>query len=188
MILYAGNILSEHGFTPTFIETLAPKISQSYILKFVSRKKGQLSRLSDMISSLMKNKNKLELVLIDSYSMRAFWYTYILAYLCKHYAIPYMPILRGGGYPDRLLKSPAKCRFIFSNSALNISPSLYLKKYFEEAGYNVEYIPNFIPLENYSYLQRNSVKPKLFWVRSFDSTYNPLLAVEVLSLLKKKKS
>lgn len=186
MILYAGNILSKYGYTPTFIETLAPKLSESFEIISVSEKKAQLLRLWDMIRSVYKNKKHLNLVLIDSYSRRAFWYTYILAKLCHHYKIAYIPILRGGGYPERLKESPGKCRFIFSNSAINISPSLYLKKKFEDEGYSVDYIPNFIPIEEYSFKKRTKVKPKLFWVRSFHKIYNPLLAVDILEKLKKK--
>lgn len=188
MILYAGNILSKHGYTPTFIESLAPKLSERYEVKTVSEKKGQLPRLKDMVSSLIENRNKIKLVLIDSYSRKAFWYSYILARLSKRYNIPYIPILRGGGYPDRLKKSPTMCKYIFSNSMMNISPSLYLKKNFEDNGYNVEYIPNFISIEKYFYKERKKISPKLFWVRSFHEIYNPTLAIEILEILKKKYS
>ena len=186
MILYAGNILSRFGYTPTFIETLTPKLSEHYDVLAVSEKENKLMRLLDMVKSVFKNKNRLDLVLIDSYSVKAFWYTYIISKICQRLNIPYIPILRGGGYPDRLKQSPELCRFIFSNSHKNISPSFYLKKHFEDSGFNVDYIPNFIPIENYKFLQRKNIKPKLFWVRSFHEIYNPLLAIDVLKLLKIK--
>ncbi|MBL8008453.1 MAG: glycosyltransferase family 4 protein [Ignavibacteria bacterium] len=186
MILYAGNILSKYGYTPTFIELLTPKLAESFEVKPVSEYKNQVLRMIDMIWSLLKNRNKIKLVLIDSYSMRAFWYTYILSKMSFYLKIPYVPVLRGGGYSDRLKKSSGHCRFIFSNSYKNISPSLFLKSIFEKNGYEVDYIPNFIPIENYRFKKRNSVKAKLLWVRSFDKTYNPLLAVEILYRLKSK--
>ena len=96
MILYAGNILSKFGYTPTFIETLTPKLSEYYNVKAVSDKKNQLYRMFDMISALFNNKKKIDAVIIDSYSMRAFWYTYILSKLSVYFGIPYIPILRGG--------------------------------------------------------------------------------------------
>jgi len=186
MILYAGNILSTHGFTPTFIELLTPKLSEYYDIKSVSDKKEQSLRMLDMIRTLLKNKNAIQLVLVDSYSLRAFWYTYAIAKICIRLKIPYIPILRGGSYPDRLKQSPGLCKIIFSNSAKNISPSLYLKKFFEDEGYEVEYIPNFIPVKDYKFKERKQVKAKLLWVRSFDRTYNPLLAIEILKKLKTK--
>ncbi len=186
MILYAGNILSEYGYTPTFIELLTPKLSERYEIKAVSNKKNQIVRMLDMINNLLINKSKIKLLLIDSYSRRAFWYTYILAKLAHHFKIPYIPILRGGGYPERIIQSPGKCNFIFSNSQKNISPSLYLKTKFEEKGYDVDYIPNFIPVCKYVFKLRDFLKPKLLWVRSFHEIYNPLLAVEILKELKVK--
>jgi glycosyltransferase involved in cell wall biosynthesis len=184
MILYAGNILSSHGYTPTFIETLAPKLSEYYNITSVSDKLSQPLRLMDMVQTFYRLKKNLELVLIDSYSMRAFWFTYALAKLCRNYNIPYAPILRGGGYPERLKSSPSLCREVFGNAYRNISPSLYLKKHFEDAGFEVDYIPNFIPIENYKFKYRSEVGPRLFWVRSFHEIYNPVMALEVLRSLK----
>lgn len=186
MILYAGNILSRFGYTPTFIETLTPKLSEHYKIISVSEKENKLLRLIDMVNAVFKNRRNLDVVLIDSYSVKAFWYTYILSKICLYFKIPYIPILRGGGYPDRLRQSPGLCRYIFSNSYKNISPSYYLKKHFEDSGFSVEYIPNFIPIENYEYTQREKVRPRLFWVRSFHEIYNPLLALEILKKLKEK--
>lgn len=186
MIIYAGNILSGHGFTPTFIELLAPKLSEKYEVVAVSQKRNQVLRMTDMIRTFFKYKNKTDLVLIDSYSRKAFWYTYILARLCVRHDVKYIPILRGGGYPERLKRSPGKCRFIFSNSFRNVSPSLYLKKNFEDEKFIVEYIPNFLPIDEYSYKERSIIRPKLLWVRSFHEIYNPVLAIEVLAELKKK--
>ncbi|MBK8982153.1 MAG: glycosyltransferase family 4 protein [Ignavibacteria bacterium] len=186
MILYAGNILSKHGFTPTVIESLTPKLLERYEIISVSDKKNQILRMLDMIYNFLKYRKKLEMVLIDSYSMKAFWFTYILAILCKHFEIPYIPILHGGGYPDRFKSSPEKCSFIFRNSYRNVSPSIYLKEFFEEKGFEVTYIPNFIHINNYRFKKRNSAGPNILWVRSFHETYNPMLAVEILKELVKK--
>lgn len=184
MILYAGNKLSKFGYTPTCVETLTPKLSEMYEIISVSDKKNQILRLLDMISKLLKNKKRIDAVIIDSYSTRGFWFTYILARLCVKNKIPVIPYLHGGGYPERLESSPGKCFEIFSNSYKNISPSIYLKKHFEEKGYEVECIPNFISINEYEFKKRTEVSPKLLWVRSFDKTYNPLLAIEILQKLK----
>lgn len=186
MIYYAGNKLSKFGYTPTFIETLTPKLSEYYELISVSEKENKILRLTDMVTSLYSNRDKIKFVLIDSYSVKAFWYTYVLAKLCIKFRIPYAPILRGGGYLDRLKSSPGLCKYIFTNSVKNISPSVYLKKHFEDNGYEVDYIPNFIPIEKYKFKKRDSVKAKLLWVRSFHEIYNPVLAIEVLKKIKDK--
>ncbi|HAY33063.1 MAG TPA: glycosyltransferase family 4 protein [Ignavibacteria bacterium] len=186
MILYAGNILSKHGFTPTVIESLTPKLRERYDIISVSDKKNQILRMLDMIYGFLKYRKKLSVVLIDSYSMKAFWFTYILAILCKNFNIPYIPILHGGGYPDRFKSSPEKCNLIFRNSYRIVSPSLYLKEFFEGKGFEVTYIPNFIHINNYRFKKRDSAGANILWVRSFHETYNPMLAVEILKELVKK--
>lgn len=185
MILYAGNILSSHGYTPTFIETLAPKLAGRYKITVVSDKLSQPLRLFDMIRTFLRLRKNLDLVLIDSYSMKAFWFTYALAKLSMMWGIPYIPILRGGGYPERLKSSPSLCREIFGNAYRNISPSLYLMKHFVDEGFKVDYIPNFIPLEHYKYRVRNVLRPRLFWVRSFHEIYNPVMALKVIEIVSK---
>lgn len=186
MIFYAGNILSSHGYTPTFIESLAPKLSELYEVMTVSSKLSQKSRLIDMTSALLRNRKKINAVLIDSYSLKAFWFSYILSQVCRIYGIPYIPILHGGSYPDRLKKSPFLCKQVFSNSYVNVSPSIYLKEHFEREGFKVKYIPNFIDLTGYSFRKRDSFRPNLLWVRSFHELYNPGLAIEILKIIKEK--
>jgi glycosyltransferase involved in cell wall biosynthesis len=74
---------------------------------------------------------------------------------------------------------------LFNHAHCNIAPSLYLKEAFEARGYtNVRYIPNSIEISNYPFTTRRFDTPKLLWVRSFASLYNPQLAVQVLKALR----
>jgi glycosyltransferase involved in cell wall biosynthesis len=50
------------------------------------------------------------------------------------------------------------------------------------------FIPNAIPIKEYDFYERKKVNPKILWVRAFDKTYNPLLAIKLLNILKKKYS
>lgn len=185
MILYIGNMLSKHGGSVSMIETLAPKLSEYYELKAVSDKKNIIIRFIFMIASIFKYRNKIEIVLIDSYSSKAFWYTIGSAFVSKLLGIPYTPILRGGDFPNRLDKSRKLCNFVFHNSVINISPSRYLEYHFNHAGYKVIYIPNFIPIEKYHFIARKKLSPKILWVRAFHKIYNPGMAIQVLyNLLK----
>jgi L-malate glycosyltransferase len=139
-----------------------------------------------MVRAIIKLRTKISLVLIDSFSTRAFWYTFFSAALCRQFKIPYVPILHGGDFPNRLRRSPRATDFVFRNAVVNVSPSRYLMEHFEKANYCVKYIPNFIEIKNYSFLNREHFKPRLLWVRSFHKLYNPTLAIEVLAALKNK--
>ncbi len=139
-----------------------------------------------MLWAILKWRKQTSIVLIDAFSSRAFWYTYMVSRVCQFLQIPYIPILHGGDFPNRLAHSKKACQTIFLNSAINISPSFYLKEHFENNNFRVKYIPNFLEVENYPFLKRENFAPRLLWVRSFHQLYNPSLAIEILASLQNK--
>jgi hypothetical protein len=65
-ILYIGNKLSKHGFSVTNIETLGEQlINVGYEIHFASEYKNKFLRLMDMLYSIIKLHNKVNVVLID---------------------------------------------------------------------------------------------------------------------------
>lgn len=186
-LLYIGNKLSKHGFTPTSIETLGPLLqSEGFTMFYSSSKHNKIIRFIDMLWSVFRYR-KADYVLIDTYSTANFWYAFASSQLCRLLQIKYIPILRGGNLAFRLEKNPNLCAMIFNNSYQNVAPSLFLMEEFRKQGYkNLIHISNSIELQNYPFLQQNEAKCNLLWVRSFAQIYNPIMAVEVFSLLKKK--
>jgi glycosyltransferase involved in cell wall biosynthesis len=185
MILYFGNILSKHGNNPTFIESLTPKLQEFVPLVSASDKKSQALRLFHMVFVFLKYRRACKLLLIDTYSTRNFWFAYILSRLASLYRIKYVPITRGGDLPRRLDNSPSLSRRLFFNAFRIISPSAYLQEEFQKRHYEVHYIPNFIPINQYAFKERTVFRPRLLWVRAYQKLYNPELALHVLKELKK---
>lgn len=185
-ILYTGNKLSKHGATITVIETLgASLVKEGFTVFYSSDKKNQVIRLFDMIFCLLQKGAKVDYVLIDTYSTWSFYYALIISQLCRVFRWEYIPILHGGNLPIRIEKNKFLSDLIFNNSKINVAPSGYLLHSFKSKGYtNIAYIPNTITITDYNYLERDLLEPKLLWVRSFSSIYNPKMAIEVLSKLK----
>ena len=186
MILYFGNKLSTHGYTPTMIEQLLPDLEKRYTIISASAKLNPLLRLMEMIWIFIKNINHVKLILIDTYSTNSFYYTCVLTVMSSLFSKPYCPILHGGGLPNRLASSPRLSRFMFGKSFINISPSIYLKQIFEREGFTILHIPNFIEVLNYPMTIRKKFRPRILWVRSFHKIYNPVLAIYVLEKLLKR--
>ena len=188
-ILYFGNVLSQHGYTPTMIESLSRLLDGEDIRVYTSSgKKNKCLRLLDMVYFFFRNRQDTAVVLIDTYSTLNFWYAAVIAFLSYMSGIKYIPILHGGKLPERLDCSPAISKKIFTNSAINVSPSEYICKAFCERGYtNTVVIHNFIDETKYRVTRRKKiVVPKLLWVRSFSPIYNPIMALLLLKELKKK--
>lgn len=186
-LLYIGNELELRGGAPTSIDSLTPLLKkEGFEVKTSSAKENQLLRLSEMMISIIRNKSWADFVLIDTYSTRNFWYALLTAELCSKLNLDYILLLHGGGLPGRLKSNPKLSASLFKKAKLNIAPSRYLFQEFQQAGFkNIEYIPNSIFLEDYSFKIRKVIKPTLLWVRAFAEIYNPMLAIKVLEELLK---
>ena len=136
-----------------------------------------------MLLGIFLNRGRKTIVFIDTYSHHAFNYALFCSLLCKIIRVKYIPILRGGNLPHRLKKNPYLTKIIFANSIINISPSKFLKIKFKEHGFKSKYIPNIIDIKVYPFQLRRNCNPKLLWVRSMHKSYNPQMAVIVLSEL-----
>lgn len=187
-ILYIGNKLNQENSNITTIETLGNHlISEGYNVIYSSNRINKLFRILDMLFSVIKYRKKVDYVLIDTYSTQNFYYALVVSQLCLFFKMKYIPILHGGNLPSRLKRNPKLCKIIFNNAYVNVSPSIYLKKIFNEFGYNnIEFIPNSIDVKEYAYQNKTIDKPKLFWLRSYKKIYNPLMAIQVANSLKNR--
>lgn len=186
-LLYIGNKLSGKGSNVTTIETLGRLLSsEGCRVAYASEKQNQLLRLLDMLWKTFLLRKKVDYVLIDTYSTSGFWFAYLTGQLCRLLGKKYIPILHGGNLPNRLQNNPALCRQLFGNAYRNVAPSHYLLHEFQEAGFtNVTFIPNSIEIKKYPFKERSVFQPNLLWVRALAPIYNPKMAIDVLSELKR---
>ena len=186
-LLYIGNKLSSSRTTVTSIETLGFLLeNEGYRIYYASSQRNKILRLSEMLWATFRYSYKIDYVLIDTYSTYNFWYAFLVSQLCRILNIKYIPKLHGGDLPNRLRKNPLLCSMIFKNAYKNIAPSDYLLEAFQNRGYSdLVYIPNTIEIQNYPFKTREVIRPKLLWVRSLSSIYNPEMALQVLDGLKK---
>ncbi len=174
--------------TTTSIETLGSFLEQEeYTIYYSSSKKNQVLRMLDMIFSTIKYGRKIDFVMIDTYSTRNFWFAFTISQLCRILNLKYINKLHGGNLPNRLVKNPFICDLIFKNAYKVIAPSAYLMHSFSRRYIsNLIFIPNTIDITFYPFKERVVKEPKLLWVRSFSTIYNPEMAIEVLYELKKE--
>ena len=182
-ILYIGNKLSQHGNTETSIETLGAFLEdEGYELYYASSYRNKVLRIVDMIFKTIKYSRKVDYVFIDVYSTQNFWYALLISQLCRLLKKKYISKLHGGNLPNRIDKNYFLSKLIFKNSYKNVAPSAYLFKVFEKANFNnLVYIPNTFNIEKSFFKERTDLFPKLLWVRSFSSIYNPKMAIRVYS-------
>lgn len=185
-LVYIGNELSKHGFTPTTVETLGPRLAKEFKVFTASSFKSKLVRLLHFWWVVLINR-KADFLIIDTYSTSAFLFAWTSARLARWVGLRYIPILHGGDLPKRATQSPAKVETYLSKAYRVVCPSPYLRGAMEQV-VPLEYriIPNAIDIADYAFKQRNKLPKggfKLLWVRSFHQIYDPALAVDVLKAL-----
>ena len=147
MILYIGNNLKSKSTNQTTLTLLSNLLkTEGYSVKISSSLNNQLLRLLSMLLAIVKYRNKIDYVLIDTYSTRSFYYALITCQLCSFLKLKYIPILHGGSLPSRLDKSPKLSKRIFNNSHTNIAVSNYLKHEFNKRGFESVFIPNVLEI------------------------------------------
>lgn len=186
-ILYVGNKLKEFGFTPTGVEFIGDLLSKAgYQVLTAGNKKNKFIRLLSMLYYTYVYRNKYDVLFIDIYSTKAFYFGVAVTRFAKWLGKPYIPVLHGGDLPRRMKISPGLMKFLIDHAHKVVAVSRYIQEAFAPMRETV-YIPNYIKLEDYSYLDRTIDFPRLLWVRSLSRIYNPALAIELVGKLVEEK-
>jgi len=185
VILYLGN---KKSITPSTVDTLGEQLKESHDIVTCSQVQNKTLRFLDMMRHIIKYRSKCELLIVDTYSSWNFYYAFMTAFFGRLFNIPYLPILHGGDLPKKLAKFPKMSRYIFAGSAVNVTPSIYLKEAFDAEGYETLYIPNNIALESYIFKERENIEPKILYVRSFAKIYNTKMAIRALKTISEQYS
>ena len=123
-LLYVGNKLQQHGYTPSGVDVYSKKFEElGFKVTAVSSIKNKYLRLLKMLSSILRYRNSVDFILIDTYSTQNFYFAFLCGLLAKLLKIKYIPILRGGNLPQRLVKSNKLSNLLFKNAHVNIAPS-----------------------------------------------------------------
>lgn len=184
-ILYLGNKLSKHGYTPTGVEYLGQVLENGgYTMYYASDKKNVLLRMLDMWRAILSHRF-VDLILIDTYSSKAFYYAWLCGMLAHWMKVPFVLVLRGGDFYARATKSRGIVKGLFRKAAHVVSVSKYLKETLS-GFHETTYIPNTLDISKYPLKIRRSLRARLLWVRSLHEVYNPELAVKIVSRLSRE--
>ena len=169
-------------------ETLAQFLRLSdYQVIEVSHFANRYLRFLDILFSIWKLRKQIDLVIIQVFGYRSFIVEDLASALSKHLGIPIIMVLHGGSLPKMAVNSPNWIRRVLGRADELVAPSPFLDREIGKLGLQIQVIPNIIDINQYPYQIRTEVKPLLFWMRSFEWYYNPLLALKVLKLILKTR-
>ncbi len=186
-VLFIGNFLSIQRGTLGPIEVIMQRLKDNYIIYNASIYDKKAIKFTDMLlKSLICNY---DIIHIDTYSSSAINFAYLCAFIGKVKSKKVILNLHGGGLYRLFQNSNPKKKLIeklFSYATVIVTPSLYLKEKFESHGFNIYYLPNTVDLLKFPYSANMVNNHKLLWVRAFNATYQPKLAVKILYEVRKK--
>lgn len=186
-ILLVGDFSASKVGNESVAEDLVRRLKRrNYKLVTTSAKTGRLSRVVDMVLTTWQQRSKVDIASVDVFSGNAFLWAEVVSGILQLARVPYVLVLHGGALPTFAKRHPKRVARLLRSARRVITPSTYLAE--EMRDYLSEYalIPNPLDLSQYPFVLREQAAPKLVWLRSFHSIYNPALAVRVVARLAKQ--
>jgi glycosyltransferase involved in cell wall biosynthesis len=137
-----------------------------------------------MVRTCWTRRHSYELAHIEVYSGKAFLWAEAVSGILRRVGKPYVLTLHGGNLPAFVRKWPRRTRRTIAAAAAVTAPSRYLLEQMRSCRPDIRLLPNAIDRALYQFSPRETLRPKLVWLRAFHEVYDPWTAVRVLALLK----
>lgn len=158
-----------------------------YSVVSTSAKLNRYDRLIDIVKTLFRERNQIDTLIIEVYGGPSFVVEDIASSLGRRFGHQIIMWLHGGAMPEFMARYPRWTNRVLRRADLLVAPSRYLARAVRRYGFEAQIVPNVIDLDAYPFRRRRVVRPRLFWMRSFDRIYNPELALRVLARLRTKR-
>jgi glycosyltransferase involved in cell wall biosynthesis len=178
--LFVGNFLQDSRGSVGVSQNICNWIEneKGEKIQFVSTKENQLLRALDIIGKIFIKRPTI--IYTDTYSGIAFLITVISIICGKLIGAKVVCVLHGGRLAEFHNENKRFVGFFLKQADELKSPSKFILNYFKGFDINVLYWPNPFKRENFPYGRDHIKKHALLWVRSFQETYNPKLAIDTL--------
>jgi L-malate glycosyltransferase len=186
-LLMVGNFLSAAVGNRGVCEELAEHLAvQGWSVLTTSSRPSRVARLTDMLSTAWQNRRRYDVAQVDVFSGPSFVWAEAAAWVLRRARKPYVLTLHGGALPSYARRWTTRTRRLLASADAVTVPSRYLAESMRRYRSDLRLIPNGIELKQYPYRRRDSVEPRLVWLRAFHRIYDPSLAVRTLALLRQR--
>ncbi|HEX2748758.1 MAG TPA: glycosyltransferase [Verrucomicrobiales bacterium] len=161
-------------------------VSRAWKVRVTSRQTGRLGRLAAIVWGAWRGGSRCDIACVDVFSGAAFTWAQAACVLLRWARKPYVITLHGGNLPDFGNRHPARVGKLLASAAAVTCPSPYLVKAMRRFRPDLMLIPNGVDLSQYHFEERRAPLLRLMWLRAFHEMYNPVMAVEIVSLLRQQ--
>ncbi|MBA3394636.1 MAG: glycosyltransferase family 4 protein [Deltaproteobacteria bacterium] len=152
----------------------------------VSTSMNRYVRLADIASTITRRRAEIDVLVIFTYGLKSFVIEDMASMLGKRFGIPIIMTPCGGTLPWFMGRFPRWTARVLARADAFVCQSSYLDRALRERGHRPHVIPNIIDVAGYRHRQRERVRPRLFWMRTFEDLYNPLLALRTLARVRER--
>ena len=149
----------------------------------VSSRRTRLGRGADMVVTAWRRRRDFDVAIVDVFSGAAFLWAEAVCAVLRRLRKPHVVVLRGGGLPGFARSREGRIRRVLGGAAAAVAPSRYLQEAMKVYRPDIALIPNALELDAYPFRLREAARPRLVWLRTFHRLYDPVVAVDVVSLL-----
>jgi glycosyltransferase involved in cell wall biosynthesis len=154
-----------------------------------SHSQSKLARLYDTIFTVISRREEYDLAIVPLFGTGpSFVWQEIITRLLKILRKKIVLRILGGSIPERTDKGAQRFIKALKRADELVAPSNYLSQYFEEKGFFVNIIENPIDLSKYVFHCKETMRPRIIWMRAFTEIYNPEMAIRVAKRLSEKFS
>jgi glycosyltransferase involved in cell wall biosynthesis len=183
-IVFVDRSRSTADAYPAISWSLARRMpAERWTVLTTSSKHGRVSFLMDMLTTLWRQRRSYEVASIAVFSGPAFTWAEAAARLLRTLGKPYVAQLHGGNLPGFARRWPDRVTRMLSSAAAVTAPSRYLQDSMNPYRDGIRLLPNAIDLPTYPFRVRAAPFPRMVWLRAFQATYNPALALRTLARL-----
>jgi glycosyltransferase involved in cell wall biosynthesis len=190
-ILIVGLFLSEknkHKIYRTAADQLAELLEKNnYPVIKTSTQVGKAARFTNTLFTILTKANQYSIAIVPLYGGTAslFW-AESATWLLKLFGKKTILIIHGGSIPKRMETQANNYLRTIKKADVVVCPSNFIIQSLKKHNVESIMIENVLNLSEYHFHHKQSFRPNLFWMRTFEDVYNPLMAVRVVSILKKK--
>jgi glycosyltransferase involved in cell wall biosynthesis len=148
-----------------------------------SKRESRLGRPWEMIRTIIRERHRYDVALVDVYSGPAFLWAEVVALALRAVGRPFVLALHGGNLPAFAQRRPGRVRRLLERANAVTSPSRYLAEQLQQFRSDIRCIPNAIDVSRFRTRRGERMGFELVWLRAFHRMYKPVLGPEVLAYL-----
>lgn len=145
---------------------------------------ARIPRLVDTLRTVLSWRGSVDVMVIAVFSGPGFWIADMTSRLAHRLGIPQILVLHGGNLPEYARNHQGRVTSLLRRAEAIVAPSRFLAEQIP-SNRSIRVIPNIFDIESITFQPRSRLRPRILWMRTFHPIYNPLLAIDVVALLRR---